>query len=220
MALSPLKRFLTAKFCLNFLLDLYLKFNGGHDGNLGGDDAVDAQIGKSASQQPASECRVVGGVSQVLFSLRDLGQELEFGVLKNVAAHMIGSQVVDLLLENSAPKVFAEEFHHLQLILEARRVFGEALDQSLPNLETQVLQLCHASSGCGLSDGGRFDGVLFLLVPVDFLLASQNLRHDLHVQKFEDGVIFNGSHCGEWIIIQSQYLQNYGMSRDIGLSLI
>ena len=60
---------------------------------------------------------------------------------------MIRPQVVDLFLEDSAPKVFAKELHHLQLILEARRVLGKALDETLAHLEAEVLQF-------GNTDGG------------------------------------------------------------------
>ena len=76
--------------------------------------------------------------------LGNLRQEFEFSILKHVAAHMIRPQVVDLLLEDSAPKVFAEELHHLQLILETRRVLGETLDETLANLKAQVLQFGNA----------------------------------------------------------------------------
>lgn len=36
---------------------------------------------------------------------------------------VIGSEVVDLLLENTGPKVFTDELHDVQLIFEPRCVF-------------------------------------------------------------------------------------------------
>ena len=71
-----------------------------------------------------------------------LRKKFEPSVLQHIDAHVVCPQVVDLLLEDAAPKVFAEEFHDLELIFESRRVFCETFDQTLAHLKAQVFELC------------------------------------------------------------------------------
>lgn len=42
---------------------------------------------------------------------------------------MVGSKVVDLLLEHAGPEVFTNELHDVQLVFESHRVFGQSTEE-------------------------------------------------------------------------------------------
>lgn len=51
---------------------------------------------------------------------------------------MVGSEVVDLLLEHTRPEVFTDEFHHVQLIFESRRVLRQSARKKPKTEETWI----------------------------------------------------------------------------------
>lgn len=57
------------------------------------------------------------------------GERPEGVVGQHVDAAVVGLEIVDLLLENEGPEVFAEELDDVESVVEARAVAGEAVGE-------------------------------------------------------------------------------------------
>ena len=54
---------------------------------------------------------------------------------------MVSSKIINLLLADAGPKVFADKFHQIQLVLELWILASQLLNQPISGIEADVLEI-------------------------------------------------------------------------------